>query len=83
MRSIVIVVINLLLLLLLQSLPVIAILHQIVFRINVWLKVKYVPGVNILIADTLSGLQIQEFRILVPDADPVGMSCPPHLWDLV
>lgn len=45
-----------------ESLPIIAILCQIVFKcllLIIWIKVKFIPGVDNLIADALSHLQIQ------------------------
>lgn len=69
-----------------KSLPVISILREIVFRcltFNIWLQATYIAGVENVIADCLSRSQIPEFRRLVPNADPVGLVCPPHLWSMV
>lgn len=69
-----------------KSLPVLAVLRNLVFKclqLNVWLKAKYDPGVSNRIADSLSRLKVDRIRELVPDADPSGILCPPHFLDLV
>lgn len=69
-----------------KSLPVLAVLRQLVLKcleLNIWLKAKYVPGIDNSVADSLSRLQLDRFRMLVPEADTCGVRCPSQLWDLV
>lgn len=69
-----------------KSLPVLAVLRCIVLKcleLNLWIKVKYIPGYTNVIADSLSRFQIDRFRALVPEADLLGLPCPERLWSVV
>lgn len=69
-----------------RSPPFIAVPRQLVLKclcLNIWIKSKYVPGHFNDIADSLSRLQLEHFRTLVPDADLQGHQCLVQLWSLV
>lgn len=62
-----------------NSLPVLALLRHLVFKcleMNVWIGAKYVPGIDNVIAGSLSRLQLSRFRELVPEADEFSLLCP-------
>ena len=40
-------------------------------------RAAHIPGLNNQIADSLSRLQLQKFRLLCPEAAPSGLGCPP------
>ena len=51
---------------------------------NFCIYAEHVPGVENIIADSLSRFQIDRFKQLVPEADPAPLTCPPMtevLWD--
>lgn len=61
-----------------SSKSILAVLHCLVFKclpLNVWIKVNYFPGHTNVITDFLSWFQMESFRGLVPDADPLGSPC--------
>ena len=69
-----------------KSPPVIVILRYLVFKclsLNIWLKAIHVAGRDNDLVDSLSRLQMDRFFQLFPEADRVGLPCPPNLWDLV
>lgn len=69
-----------------KSPPVIILLRHMIFKclsLNIWMKAVHVPGKDNVLADALSRLQMDRFFQLFPEADRVGLSCPPNLWDLV
>lgn len=55
-----------------KSLPVLAVLRRFVLKcleLNIWLKATYVPRIYNSVADSLSHLQLDQFQLLVLDAD--------------
>lgn len=69
-----------------KSPQVVSLLRNLVFlclKWNIWLKAKYFQGKVNIIADALSRLQMDCFFSLLPEVDPIGASCPPHLCDLI
>lgn len=46
-------------------------------------EATHVAGKDNDMVDSLSGLQMDHFYQLFPDADQVRIFCPPHLWDLI
>ena len=44
---------------------------------NFVVRARHVPGVSNAIADALSRIQMQRFRVLVPDADQNSCTIPP------
>lgn len=50
---------------------------------NAWVVAKHLPGVVNDIADSLSRLQWERFRLLAPEVDEIGLQCPNRLWDLL
>ena len=44
---------------------------------------KFIPGVDNLIADSLSRFQMDQFFQLAPDADPEPTPIPDNLWSLI
>ncbi|KAM4704927.1 uncharacterized protein WCC33_009743 [Rhinophrynus dorsalis] len=69
-----------------KSYPVLALLRHLVLlclRHNISFRARHVPGMDNAIADSLSRLQLDRFRLLVPEAETEGYSCPEYLWTLV
>lgn len=69
-----------------KSPPVIVLLCYLIFKclhLNIWLKAIHVSGKDNDLADSLSRFQMDRFFQLFPDADRVGIRCPPILWDLI
>ncbi|KAM4794908.1 uncharacterized protein WCC33_000060 [Rhinophrynus dorsalis] len=68
-----------------SSLPVLALLRRLVLcclRLNICFRARHVPGLHNSIADSLSRLQIDQFRLLAPEAAVSGVTCPEWLWSL-
>ena len=52
-------------------------------RFNFAFTALHLPGVHNSIADALSRFRWQEFRRLVPEAQPHSVLSPQELWDLL
>lgn len=50
--------------------------------LNCYVCAVHVPGVKNNVADALSRLQWDKFRLLAPEAKQQGMPCLDHLWDI-
>ncbi|KAM3922975.1 uncharacterized protein RB166_012055 [Leptodactylus fuscus] len=68
-----------------SSPPVVCLLQQLVLRcmsLNAWVVAKHVPGIHNGIADALSRLQWERFRVLAPEAQEEGDPFSEDLWNL-
>ncbi|KAM4048868.1 LOW QUALITY PROTEIN: uncharacterized protein ACNLHF_015985 [Anomaloglossus baeobatrachus] len=69
-----------------SSPPVIRVLRELVLvclQINACVTAAHVPGVQNLIADSLSRFQWDRFRVCAPEAEASGLECPARLWNVV
>ncbi|KAM4017449.1 uncharacterized protein ACNLHF_007079 [Anomaloglossus baeobatrachus] len=69
-----------------SSPPVIRVLRELVLvclQINAYVTAAHVPGVQNLIADSLSRFQWDRFRVCAPEAEASGLECPVQLWNMV
>ncbi|XP_044128316.1 uncharacterized protein LOC122921997 isoform X1 [Bufo gargarizans] len=69
-----------------SSPPVVRLLQFLVLQclsINVWVVARHVAGVTNSVADSLSRLQWDRFRLLVPEAELEGLECPSWLWGIL
>ena len=51
-------------------------------KLNIAIKAQHLSGCLNRVADSLSRLQFQKFRELVPDAEPTPTPVPNHLWNI-
>ncbi|XP_033761537.1 uncharacterized protein LOC117343303 [Pecten maximus] len=51
-------------------------------KANILLKAEHIPGCVNKIADSISRLQWDKFRLLAPEADPCPVQIPPHVWQI-
>ena len=51
-------------------------------KLNIAVKAQHLSGCLNRVADSLSRLQFQKFRELVPDAEPTPTPVPNHLWNI-
>jgi len=49
---------------------------------NIVIKAKHVPGIQNDVCDALSRFQMDRFKQLAPDANPMPDSIPPFLWNI-
>ncbi|XP_041427190.1 uncharacterized protein LOC121396391 [Xenopus laevis] len=52
-------------------------------KLNIWFKAKHLSGYTNKTADAISRLQIEVFRCLQEQADPLNTPCPQHIWNIV
>lgn len=68
-----------------SSPPVVSFLRRLVLRcleLNCFICAVHLPGVDNTVADALSRLQWDRFRMLAPEAEQHGIPCPEYLWGI-